>query len=758
MDMDVYAVTLHRFEDLEDFYNDMETEGGSITIPDRAVEVDLKKLTSRVTFYRLTPEEAEQVASDSRVKEVRPREKILKASFDAGYARTNEQTIEDLNWGLAIHQDPQFLNQGLPFTGKNVDIIILDDDGWQPDHPEFLDDAGNSRVVDYNWWQHAAEVGDSAHNSSITVPPGYEWLIPGPYDPTKDATGSYHNIHVAGTAAGRLNGWAKDANIYFFSLNFDHDNNDNTVSTELAFDYIRAFHRNKPINPETGRKNPTIVNNSWGYGGSTGDLFFNNDSVTEINYQGTKYIPEEKVYEYASKGYYGAASSTAMVASWPSDSVPAYNTIKITSTGNNTATSETIEYDGVPLEDEILADGGYTDIKNGNSTNMNETLIELPFTVNYLGTDYTSINVLYYSFIVFGSLSTQYNLGSPSQPAYPKLLLGSSGETPSSQKARSTKYAYTKVNGDAPNRTFTVVWGGYENILNALFAANLGVTSPYIVWKTVFHESEPSNIYVTFERNVARTVASGGWSNEDFYSRGCNRSRWAGTVSYINEEVMDAIDEGIIVVASAGNSNSAGFTLDNKNYNNNMVYSSERFYYNHAGTPASAGLGQDNAAISVGSISNNLEASKNKRAGTSCHGNSVDIWAAGRHIQSAFPEKGVSSVAPVTDANGFKYIKISGTSMACPQVTGILACLLEKYPDMNQKQARQILNTFSIQSEMYDLPLETWNFVNSLEGAANKYVFFKNIRVNNKPAYPKTHKGRPVTGAVYPRRQIRIRK
>ena len=32
----------------------------------------------------------------------------------------------------------------------------------------------------------------------------------------------------------------------------------------ILFDYIRAFHRHKPINKLTGRRNPTVCNHSWG--------------------------------------------------------------------------------------------------------------------------------------------------------------------------------------------------------------------------------------------------------------------------------------------------------------------------------------------------------------------------------------------------------------------------------------------------------------------------------------------------------------
>ena len=52
------------------------------------------------------------------------------------------------------------------------------------------------------------------------------------------------------------------------------------------FDWIREFHKNKPINPATGRRNPTITNNSWGYGINAG---WEINDVTSITYRGTTY-------------------------------------------------------------------------------------------------------------------------------------------------------------------------------------------------------------------------------------------------------------------------------------------------------------------------------------------------------------------------------------------------------------------------------------------------------------------------------------
>ena len=40
--LQVYMVTLKDSADLDDFYNDMETPGGALTIPNRAVDLTTK--------------------------------------------------------------------------------------------------------------------------------------------------------------------------------------------------------------------------------------------------------------------------------------------------------------------------------------------------------------------------------------------------------------------------------------------------------------------------------------------------------------------------------------------------------------------------------------------------------------------------------------------------------------------------------------------------------------------------------------------
>ena len=62
-----YIVTCRSYEDLEDLYDDMETPGGSLYIPDREVELVHRRTISRNTHYMLTEEEAVEIRNDERV-------------------------------------------------------------------------------------------------------------------------------------------------------------------------------------------------------------------------------------------------------------------------------------------------------------------------------------------------------------------------------------------------------------------------------------------------------------------------------------------------------------------------------------------------------------------------------------------------------------------------------------------------------------------------------------------------------------------
>jgi subtilisin family serine protease len=71
---------------------------------------------------------------------------------------------------------------------------------------------------------------------------------------------------------------------------------------------------------------------------------------------------------------------------------------------------------------------------------------------------------------------------------------------------------------------------------------------------------------------------------------------------------------------------------------------------------------------------------EHKRSFSEC-GPRVDIWAPGDYIMGAYANKSYAGAAIQDSRNTAYYLnKISGTSQACPQVTGVVACLLQIRP------------------------------------------------------------------------------
>ena len=275
-----YIVTLKNMSDSDKFYEDMEQAGGEGETPDRPVECVCRRPMSRNTHYWLDEEEAEKLKKDERVLDVEllPEERGIRRGCHYNQTATNwdKSNSEDSsykNWGLLRSvEGQQRSNWGSDITpnqsgsisvtssGLNVDVVIVDEGHIDPLHPEFSvnsDGTGGSRVIQYNWFQHNPEVlGTAAGN----------------YDYSSLAN---HSTHVSGTVAGNTQGWARGANIYNISFN-----------TTSVMDYVRAFHNSKSINPITGRKNPTIMNNSWGSSYSASDIY---TYITGIFFKGTMY-------------------------------------------------------------------------------------------------------------------------------------------------------------------------------------------------------------------------------------------------------------------------------------------------------------------------------------------------------------------------------------------------------------------------------------------------------------------------------------
>ncbi len=272
----VYVVTLRRREDLEQFYTDM-SDGG--------YRLKMKRPISRNTHYYLTDEQAETIRQDSRVLEVQltPEELGIKAGPNSFYNSTeyniqgtfdkgntnNGSAANYRQWGhlhcagtTAQRAKGTWTggqvtdNNGVNIynDGKHVDVVICDDFIGRDCEEFYSPTTGLNRFVQYEWFNNLNTFVTSIDDDGVTP-------LSGQY-PYVDNAGNtdYHGTHCAGTVAGQWYGWAREANIYNIHAYGIAD-----VGSLLLFDYLRAFHKYKPINPETGKRNPTITNHSWGY-------------------------------------------------------------------------------------------------------------------------------------------------------------------------------------------------------------------------------------------------------------------------------------------------------------------------------------------------------------------------------------------------------------------------------------------------------------------------------------------------------------
>lgn len=249
-------------------------------LPDRPVElINYRPGSLRTAHYNLTDDEALELANDPRVLSVqlhiRHMDNVKVGAFEQQHSLFDKSyNVNNMfkNWALkscTSATDPfstkTQLDSVYPYTlsGKNVDIVIVDS-GVTSGHPEFAvneDGTGGSRVQQLDWYLATGLPG--------TMPEGHD----------TDEDG--HGTHVAGIAAGNTCGWARHANIY--SIKAITDWGIPAIDIYDVFDLIRVWHTNKPVNPATGKKNPTIVNCSWGF------YTITYGAVTQFNYRGNSY-------------------------------------------------------------------------------------------------------------------------------------------------------------------------------------------------------------------------------------------------------------------------------------------------------------------------------------------------------------------------------------------------------------------------------------------------------------------------------------
>ncbi len=846
--------------------------GGSLS-PSRAVPLITRKPSSRATDYSLTYSEAEALKLDSRVKDVQVEGKLRKVypvarltqtgNFYKGTTRKND----NVNWGLLkctekTNRDIDKYNGDLTdsiklgATGKNVDIIISDgggNGGVYPINPEWDDTNGQTRYKEYNWFKHNPEVLGTPAEHILNY---------------TDLHSSDHSAHVAGTACGNLQGWARDANLYGISYNNYGAN---------GIGYIREFHKNKSINPETGVKNPTIVNMSWGYW----DYVHPND-ITKIRFQGTTYTPPGTI---TAKGYSGVCtkdtkfcgfSATDLIdhgnritttkpttpptywvsfsPAWhpgyngtdtieqvelgapyvmpyetavvngpctlslkhmvsmesiseasdldlmveirdgagalvyfdadyafapagnpavvdlynPSISLPNdedYEIAFFTNTRGGPLHTYTLEKKGI-ITDYVAATGtlgcsiaslgnpGIADYSSLTSnigfptdggTDDGYYRVQVPWDIEFFDTTTDYVCVGTNGYLTFGYFSgSSANSGlDENTPAEPKIHV-----TSLDNKVFGIHYGETGV---APNRTYRLVIEG---------GTPYSVGSVNQKFEYVFYENNTNQIDLIITDNAA--VVSDGtfeWADIQQYGiipNGGSKYFFDGVKTSVDVEVEDAIAEGIIFVGAAGNdSNYIAKDASDPNYNNYFQKQANgyKFYYHRAGTP-------NKHAIKVGATDHDGALSSRKVDFSNC-GSGVDIYAPGSQIISSdYEGYYTTSSRPFLSADDLRWPQdqYSGTSMASPQVCGVIACLLEIYPTLNQADALEYIQYHAHKGEIKQSnngELNTFTDtadINTTGSEGNNYLVYPIERAYEGEAFPKKNVWkRNLTGLVWPR-------
>lgn len=259
-----YVVCLKAHVDADEFWHHVETDITQVPhVPLRCVcIVNERPGSRRICHYALTPTEAEQLRADPRVLSVelpvhaQPHIKIKSDVTQYGnFNKTTSSSGNALNWGLKRcvsatnnYGTSSQVSGGFPYTldGTGVDVVIMDS-GIQPDHPEFTDVLGVSRVQQIDWYLATGVTGTQS------------------VDFYRDWDG--HGTHVAGICVGKTYGWARNARIYSIKLAGLEGTGDSGTGMSItdAMDVLKLWHQNKMPDPATGVKRPTVVNMSWGY-------------------------------------------------------------------------------------------------------------------------------------------------------------------------------------------------------------------------------------------------------------------------------------------------------------------------------------------------------------------------------------------------------------------------------------------------------------------------------------------------------------
>lgn len=855
LDLHEYIVTLHNKDDLEQFYDDIETTESAVHVydiepsfPKRAVEVTNRRLISRNTHYMLTHEEAQELKNDPRVWDVELAEMIELTIKPTGWKMENEKFSKDWfadatdhNWGLLRHsEDANRANWGsngtntyvsdltVTSSGENVDVVIVDGH-IDPAHPEFKPrNARKGNLINDN-------TNSALFDRSVTV--------------------NGLKIVISGAAGGQIavpDEWArKTARVVDLMIDPDGSNVNSAYQNNLIATLrgdVGTVHAGLPAVQRVAygggnQYEPNFLEDA-GISSYVGyqaflDSHVHNDMVWYRNVSGPspsvgdrdiEEIVEHLMHTIHLMGVMGAVPSSETDMNWMATDNVNWKTTALHLAMKEAIDGSFFDPSGYASDWATVADAAevaykeYLYLLNWGMWEMSEFWDGGSLAPEWSDSMRTASGIQTNNPLGYALFNTYIDpvLTKPNfttlRAIFQNADAGVSGYAPSSRVNQFNWFSLTNQVSGGSNGTYTYTpyidagnadrtgdnnhgthcagtvagnsqgWARDATIYNiSPYGSNPNTLSSSLMWDYIraWHNTKPINPK-TGRRNPTITNNSYGSSITTNYSgsyttgkvtrvnyRGVDfnpgrdlttqelrdRGFYALTLQMDipnfftsrNADMQDAIDDGIIIVASAGNDYWKTVNASDQDYNNtyNMVYNGYDYTWNlHRGTGSGAGYAP---IINVGATSNDVNEDK---ADFSNCGNQVDIFAAGEGIQSSLLSGGIDD--PRDD--NYELGKYQGTSMSGPQVAGVLAILAESWPNMTQAEAQQWLIDNANSDQMADTEADDPMDVNSLQGAPNKYLRWINQRAISGASFPqKNFRNRPTSGKTYPRPRIRRR-
>jgi len=193
-------------------------------------------------------------------------------------------------------------------------------------------------------------------------------------------------------------------------------------------------------------------------------------------------------------------------------------------------------------------------------------------------------------------------------------------------------------------------------------------------------------------------------------------------VDSLDTDIEEMVEEGIHVIIASGNSNHKIDVPTGADYNNQALISNTQWRYYHRGSsPYSAN------AFMVGCLDEDqVQSGSNyvdKRSTFSNHGPGVDLYAPGASILSSVSNTSAYARGSYHLNGSYWESILNGTSMAAPQVCGVVALYAQSAPGLTPAKIKEVVLA-NCSTTIYN-PTEHISGSQSLQGGNVKLLFNK---------------------------------